>query len=163
MKRFQNPGWFAGGMLVCLVLLAVLWGRFFLVAFFLPDKPLPGATDASAYFTYTGGMTNSGRLAFLRQFGWEADGQPLEHVRVRIPKTFDAVYADYNVIQQRAGMDLRRYRGKRVTRYTYSIRNHPSGGDNVRANLLVYGNKIIAADICSVALDGFMHGINERE
>ena len=163
MKRFKNPGWFAGAMLTCLALLIVLWGRFFLVAYFLPDHPLPGAIDASRYFKYTGGMTNGGRIAFLQQFGWDVEETAAEHERVRIPKRFDAVYTEYNAMQQRAGMDLRRYRGKRATRYTYMIRNHPSGGDGIRANLLVYGNKIIAADVCSVALDGFLHGVNERE
>ena len=30
--------------------------------------------------------------------------------------------------------------------------------DEVTANILVYENKIIGGDICSVNLDGFMHG-----
>ncbi len=163
MKGLKNPGWFAGTMLVLVALLVVLWGRFFLVEFFLPDRPAAGATDTTRYYRFTGAMTNQGRLDIIAQFGWEVDEKPIEKERVRIPKKFDEVYRNYNVIQQRVGLDLRRYRGKSATRYTYRLKNHPSEPDYARVNLLVYGNKVIAADVSSVALDGFLHGINERE
>ena len=163
MKIPKNPGWFAGAQLVLTALLVILWGRFFLVEYFLPDRPLPGATDAGRYVKFTGGLTNRGRLAFIGQFGWQVEEAPSDRQKIRIPRKFDQVYANYNVIQQRCGMDLRRYRGKQVTRYTYKLCNHPSGRDSVQVNLLVYGNKVIAADVCDVALDGFLHAINERE
>jgi hypothetical protein len=31
---------------------------------------------------------------------------------------------------------------------------------NVRANLLVYNNKVVGGDVSSVALDGFMQGLS---
>ncbi len=102
--------------------------------------------------------TNDQRVVFLKQFGWEVDHQTVEVEEVRIPEVFDDVYKNYNEIQKKQGFDLTKYAGKRVKRYTYTIMNYPNGIKGVRANLLVYKNKVIGGDICSVALDGFMHG-----
>ena len=77
---------------------------------------------------------------------------------ITIPKTFDEVYTRYNKdIQIPSGFDRRKYAGKQVALYTYIVINYPTE-DEVTANLLVYNNKIIGGDICSVSLDGFMHG-----
>lgn len=53
--------------------------------------------------------------------------------------------------------------GKTVKRYTYIIHNYPDETDQVRANLLVYDGKVIGGDICTLALDGFMHGFSPEE
>ena len=50
------------------------------------------------------------------------------------------------------------YKGKRVKRYTYEVTNYPGQASGVRANLLVDGGMVIGGDICSLTLDGFMHG-----
>ena len=50
------------------------------------------------------------------------------------------------------------FRGKTVKRWTYDVTNYPDNRPNVKANILVYDNKIIGGDICSLELDGFMHG-----
>ena len=84
----------------------------------------------------------------------------VEFMEVQIPQEFDEVYAKYNEIQTAQGMDLTKYQGKRVMRYTYSIKNYPSGEEGVCANMLVYKNKLIAGDVCSPKLDGFMHGLS---
>ena len=46
-----------------------------------------------------------------------------------------------------------------MMRYAYRIGNHPSGEQDVRANLLVYKNRLVGGDVCSLRLDGFMHGL----
>ena len=60
------------------------------------------------------------------------------------------------------GCDLSKYAGKRCKRYTYVIENYPGQAEGVRANILVYKNKVIGGDVCSVELDGFMHGFAQR-
>ena len=75
---------------------------------------------------------------------------------------FDEVFSRYNQIQQQAGMDLKPYCGKRVKLWTYRVLNIPSQSE-VRANLMVYKNKIIGGDISSTALDGFMHGLTRYD
>lgn len=102
--------------------------------------------------------TGEQRVAFLESFGWEVEEQEAEIVGVLIPKEFDGVYLKYNAIQKTQGCDLSRYNGKQCKRYTYVIKNYPGNPENVRANLLVYRDKIIGGDICSLELDGFMQG-----
>ena len=103
--------------------------------------------------------TNSDRIALLEEYGWKADEEPIETMEVRIPEKFDGVYNEYNEIQKKQGLNLSEYAGKRVMRYTYRINNHPSGETGTVANIIVYKNKLIAGDICSPKLGGFMHGL----
>ena len=111
--------------------------------------------------------TNEGRLAFLKSFGWEVSPEPLEVVDVIIPSEFGEVYKSYNDMQKQGGYDLTKYRSKQVKRYTYQVTNYPVAdgepADSIRANLLVYDGKIIGGDICSIALNGFMHGFKPED
>lgn len=76
-----------------------------------------------------------------------------------IPETFGDVYQNYNAIQTEQGFDLSKFKGKQVTRSTYSVLNYPEQKEYIRANLLIYNDEIIGGDICSVyAKNGFMHG-----
>ena len=106
------------------------------------------------------GGTDSERIQYLAQFGWELSPKPLETKDVQIPQEFDKVYEPYNKLQLSQNFDLTPYRGKTVTRYTYAVTNYPDGVEDVRANLLVSGGEIIGGDICNVSLGGFMHGFN---
>ena len=79
--------------------------------------------------------------------------QPEAYSEVQIPEEFSEVYENYNKIQ-RHGLDLSKYNGEKAARYTYKVVNHPSGEKDVRATLLVYKDKLIGGDICTVRLDG---------
>ncbi len=105
--------------------------------------------------------TNDDRVALLEGYGWTVDKEPLEFMEVRIPEEFDGVYNDYNEIQKKQGLDLTSYCGKRAIKYTYNVTNHPSKEEGVVANLIIYRNKLIAGDVCSPKLGGFMHGLSE--
>ena len=102
--------------------------------------------------------TNGERIEYLKSFGWTVTEEACEIVEVAIPTEFGDVYQNYNAIQKEQGFDLTAYRGKRVKRYSYEVTNYPNQQENVRANLLVYNNQIIGGDVCSLELDGFMHG-----
>ena len=103
--------------------------------------------------------TNEDRVKLLEGYGWETDEEPLETIEVRIPEKFDGVYNEYNEIQKKQGLNLSEYAGERATRYTYRIKNHPSGEAGTIANLVICKNKLIAGDVCSPKLGGFMHGL----
>lgn len=107
--------------------------------------------------------SNEDRVNFLSQFGWEVNPEPLEIVDVNIPETFNATYENYNAIQKKQGLDLSKYKGKTCTRFTYQVLNHKDSPRGTRANILVIKNKIIGGDICSVELNGFMHGFASSE
>lgn len=102
--------------------------------------------------------SNTQRIEYLKSFGWEVEEEACEIIEVIIPNEFNDVYNNYNKIQKLQGFNLEEYKGKAVKRYTYKVLNYPGKPENIRANILLYGNKIIGGDICSIELDGFMHG-----
>ena len=68
------------------------------------------------------------------------------------------VYAAYNELQKEQGLNLSRYKGKDVTRYTFAITNYKDYEGTVYANVLVYRNRVIGGDVCSADVSGFVHG-----
>lgn len=101
------------------------------------------------------------RIAFFSQFGWEISTDPLQVKEVVIPQEFDETYEEYNQLQKTQGLDLQKYKGKRVKAWSYEILNYP-GYENtdgvIHGNILVYDGVVVGGDICSVELDGFMVG-----
>ncbi|MGN1315621.1 MAG: DUF4830 domain-containing protein [Acutalibacteraceae bacterium] len=105
--------------------------------------------------------TDEQRLEFISHYGWEVDENPVEVRDVVIPEVFDDVYNNYNQIQLDQGFDLKKFAGQRVKRWTYVVKNYPgteAGDDYIRLNLLVSDDEVIGGDVCSLKLDGFMHG-----
>lgn len=107
--------------------------------------------------------SNEDRIAFLKQFGWEVQAEPVEIREVTVPAAFNDVYEKYNQIQKEQGLDLTRYAGKICKQWVYQVENATDRGAPVRATLLVYGGKVIGGDISSTPLDGFMCGFAGSE
>ena len=108
--------------------------------------------------------TADDRLKFISDLGWIVDEDPVEVRQIAIPQEFDDVYSNYNEIQLSQGYDLTKYAGRSAKRWTYIIRNYPDVSENedyVRINLIVCDGKIIGGDVCSIKLDGFMHGFEK--
>lgn len=101
--------------------------------------------------------TNDDRVGYLTGLGWTVEADPVETQDVLIPAEWDAMMEEYERLQKEQDMSLEKYKNKHVTRYVYRILNHPSGEREVFACLLVYKNRIIAGDVQSNALNGFMH------
>ena len=101
------------------------------------------------------------RVKFLEQFGWQVNPTPVESVEITIPEEFDKIFTAYNEIQKRQGLDLSKYKKKKVERYTYEITNHEGEKGKVYANVIVYRNRVIGGDICSARPDGFIHGFEK--
>ena len=112
----------------------------------------------------TSNSANQSRRAFLTSFGWKVSQEPIEIKQVLIPGEFDRVYTTYNEVQKHQGYDLLKYKGLAVTRYTYEVLNYNTTVKGpIHANLLIYKNKIIGGDICSLDLYGFIHGFGDAE
>ncbi|MBR4959611.1 MAG: DUF4830 domain-containing protein [Clostridia bacterium] len=128
---------------------------------FLPAYE-PATTAAIAASTseyrYDKVKTEADAAAFLEQFGWEVEKEPLETLEIRIPSQFDKVMNAYNELQKNQGLDLSRYKDKDVLRYTFRITNYPNYTGTVYANVIVYKNKVIGGDICSSDVTGFING-----
>ena len=103
--------------------------------------------------------TTEGRTAFLSSLGWEVDPSTEEYKRVLIPDKLEGALSEYNEMQRKQGCDLSRHLGQRCDQYTYEITNYPNSEQTVLVTLYVQGNRLIAGDIHSTALNGFMHGL----
>lgn len=138
---------------LCLTVLAVL----------LSLGTASGAVYASAdgrEINYGGMKTNEDRVAFIESFGIKVKPEPTREESFTMPQDFDRVILGYNQIQRAQGLDLTKYERKRVTHYAYEVTNYDVEGA-VYVNLLVYRNKIIAADISSLADGGFVSALTE--
>ncbi len=99
-------------------------------------------------------------LEFISNFGWEVANEPDEIREIVIPIEFDEVYKSYNEIQLSQGYDLTKYAGERVKNWTFTVLNYPGyeNAEFIKINILICDNVVIGGDVCSIKLDGFMHG-----
>ena len=139
-------------ILLCITVLAVLLT--------LGTAETVYASADGREINYGGIKTNDDRIAFIESFGIKVKGEPVREESFTMPEDFDRVILGYNQIQKEQGLDLTKYSRKRVTHYAYEVTNYDSDG-TVYVNLLVYGNKIIGADISSVDDGGFVNSLVE--
>lgn len=100
--------------------------------------------------------TNEDRVAYLKSLGWECDPECVAQKTTVIPREFDEVYSQYNEIQLVQGFDLSNYCGMEVTLYAYRVLNFEDDSGTVFIQLVMCGSEVIAGDIHSASVDGFM-------
>ena len=144
---------------ICLALTALIALIAFVPTYVGNDGVVQVGVDAT--YNYEKIKNNEDRINFIKQFGWEVDAQPLKEQEVTIPKEFDKIFAAYNEIQRKQGLDLSSFKKKNVMRYTYTVTNYPDYEGEVYINILVYRNKVIGGDVCSVDVNGFIHGFEQ--
>ena len=143
---------------VCVALAALIT-----LIVFIPTYDIGAVgTMANGEVNYSKIKDNAARREFLRQFGWEVGAEALEAAEITIPEEFDKIMTEYNEIQKRQGLDLSKYKGKKVERYTYEIKNYDGYSGTVYANIIVYKNKVIGGDICTADVKGFIHGFEKQ-
>jgi hypothetical protein len=138
--------------IACLALVAVI-----VLASTLPSLGAK-AVSSGGEINYSKVKSNEDRIEFLKQFGWEVTPEAVESEQVTIPSNFDKVFASYNEIQRRQGLDLSKYKGKTMMRYTYDVTNYKGYEGRVQVNMLIYRGKVVGGDICSADVNGFIHG-----
>lgn len=141
---------------VIAVSLAVLIALIALVPTYADD-----GSEAVASYSYEKIKCEDDAEKFLAQFGWIVDATPLEVTEVTMPDEFDKIFAAYNEIQKRQGLDLAKYKRKKLTRYTFLVTNYENYDGRVLANVLVYRGNVVGGDICSADVDGFVHGFEK--
>ena len=104
--------------------------------------------------------TNEARVAFLEQFGWQLQPEPIQTQQVRVPEDPSEVFLRYNDLQLSQGYDLLTYSGKTLTRYVYQITNYPGTDGVYFATLLVYNDAVVGGDVASSRQNGVMHGFS---
>ncbi len=145
-----------------LKLIAITTLSFMVVAALVLFVPSYESASTVTGANYDKVYSNSDRVEFISQFGWEVNQTPIEEIEVSIPAQFDTVYIGYNDIQKAQGLNLAKYRGKEVVRYTYEVTNYEGYEGTVYVNLLVYRNKVVGGDVCSADSAGFIHGFTKQ-
>lgn len=115
---------------------------------------------AVAALDYKGIATVEEQLTFLNELGYSVDPKPIFSDEVVIPEEFDSVYEKYNELQKAQGLNLEKYRGKTVLRYTYAVES--AEDEQIYATLLIYKNRIIGGDITTLGENGRVERL-ERE
>ena len=145
---------------ICLALTALIALVAFVPTYVSNDDT--AQVGANVSYNYEKIKSNDDRINFLKQFGWEVEAQPIKEQQVTIPKDFDKVFAAYNEIQRKQGLNLSSFRKKTVMRYTYVVTNYPDYEGEVYINVLVYRNTVIGGDVCSADVNGFVHGFERK-
>ena len=114
------------------------------------------AASVGADIKLSGIKTNDDRLEFISQFGLSVAGEAKESESFAVPERFDRALMQYNEIQKQQGLDLSKYKNKKVTRYTYSVGDYEGYEGEVNVNLVIYRNTVIGCDISSVDPSGFV-------
>lgn len=133
--------WVAVGAAVCILFIVLRWAG-------------GAAADVS---------TPEGRERYLNDLGWEIDLSTEEYRTVLIPEKFTGVMKDYAKMQREQGFELEKYAGKSCGQYNYELTNYPNCEDTVLVTLYIYDRTIIAGDIHTAAMNGFMHGLKMQQ
>ena len=114
------------------------------------------AQAVSTEVKFSGMKTNEDRVNFISQFGIEVEEAPVDDSSFSVPENFDKIISEYNELQKRQGLDVSKYKNKKVTRYTYKTTNYKSDSGDVFVNLIVYRGTVIACDVSSGNPSGFV-------
>ena len=132
---------------VIIVALAIIFG-------------LPKGNESQTTMGSTKLKNESDVLDFIANLGYETADDTLVCKEVTIPGEFDETYEKYNNVQKSQGLDLSKYKGKRVKMWSYAISNYPGyeNADCIRGNILVYDGIVVGGDISNIELEGFTVG-----
>ena len=123
----------AGAACCALVVFSAMLGRFIstrTVAVAAPVNRIESAQDIQTWFT---------------GYGLEVDGASITADKVKIPRRWDDSFSAFNGVVQQSGMDLTRYKGKTVEKWTALIPAASSGETSRYGVLLVYRKKAVGA------------------
>jgi len=107
--------------------------------------------------------TIDGREAYLNSMGWEINRESESFRTVVVPDKLDGIMAQYNRMQQAQGYDLNLHLGESCSQYSYELTNYTDSEGSVIVTLYVQNGEIIAADIHTTAVNGFMHGLKKND
>ncbi len=105
---------------------------------------------------FSGIKTNEDRVKFIEQFNINVAETPEETVEFALPDDFDRIILGYNEIQKSQGLDITKYKNKKVTRYTYRVEKYEDYEGVVYVNLIMYKNNVIACDLSTADKNGFV-------
>ena len=128
-----------------------------IICFFLIGNK---SSDSISVIKTKGIVTGDLRSRFLEDIGLTVEENDYDYKEIVIPENFDEVYNQYNGLQKQDGFDLKKYAGKTVDKFTYTVKRYPGyENEKVYVNLLIYKGKVIGGDISTARVDGFMKNL----
>lgn len=125
----------------------LLVGAVAAVAMIVLALALPPAQATGATPTDRKVISAEERAALLAELGYTVTDETVREVRV--PEESDTALDEYEALQAASGLGLKKYGGKRVKLYTYTV----SGSEPpVTVHLYVYRDRVVAGDV--TAADG---------
>ena len=140
----------AGAACCALVVFSAMLGRFIstrTVAVAAPVNRIESAQDIQTWFT---------------GYGLEVDGASITADKVKIPRKWDDSFSAFNGVVQQSGLDLARYKGKTVEKWTALIPAASKGDISRYGVLLVYRKKAIGAYLLEKP-SGTVSGIKDAQ
>ena len=122
-----------GAMCCALVVCSALLGRFIsqrTVAVSAAVNKIESAQDIQTWFT---------------GYGLDVDGASITADKVKIPRKWDDSFSAFNGVVQQSGMDLARYKGKTVEKWTALLPAASKGESSSYGVQLVYKKKAVRA------------------
>ena len=122
-----------GAMCCALVVGSALLGRFIsnrTVAVSAAVNKIESAQDIQTWFT---------------GYGLDVDGASITADKVKIPRRWDDSFSAFNGVVQQSGMDLARYKGKTVEKWSALLPAASNGETSRYGVLLVYKKKAVGA------------------
>ena len=123
----------AGALCCALVIFSAFLGRYIstrTVAVAAGVNRIESAQDIQTWFT---------------GYGLDVDGTSITADKVKIPRKWDDSFSAFNGVVQQSGMDLTRYKGKTVEKWTALIPAASSGETSRYGVLLVFRKKVVGA------------------
>lgn len=118
-----------------------------------PDK------KADSQITLT---THSDIVIYYAKCGWLAGDDEIVHDEITIPGEFNETFLLYNDLQLSQGFDLSRYKGEKVTRIVYEIKNHPDS-EHAVGTLLMNGDNLVGADVTLLDTGEYQKFVNNED
>lgn len=114
--------------------------------------PVPEYATADEIGNYSTEATDTkAQEKFLRQFGIKADTTTKRSDEVTIPSDFDEIYNNYNELQRAVGLDLTPFRGEKVSRVVFRLKDKDK-----YATLLIFKSRVIGGHVSTgVYCDGY--------
>lgn len=101
---------------------------------------------------------------YFKSFGWEVERLPKNIENIYLPTELSGEYENFEKIQNLQGLSIKSYLGKKVKKYSFVIKNHPNGFDDIIVgNLLVYKHNVIAGYIKSESDKIVMASLNKNQ
>ena len=113
------------------------------------------ATTDGTEINYGGVRSAEEGIKFIGQFGLTVKEEPTTDETVALPETFDKVLNEYNELQKLQGLDLSKYKSKRVSHYTYEVTNYSHTG-SVFVNLYIARGRVVGCDLTGLGSEAFV-------